>query len=115
MFLPLLIGCMGGIAQPAMQALVAHRVPANEQGAVQGAMQSLMSVAGVAGPLLGTQVFAYFIGTSAPFVFPGAPFLVSAILSATALLSVVKALNRFPPQPGKGPSLSVIADSPTGH
>jgi DHA1 family tetracycline resistance protein-like MFS transporter len=115
MFLPLLVGCMGGIAQPAIQALVAHRVPANEQGAVQGAMQSLMSVAGVIGPLMGTQVFAFFIGPSAPFVFPGAPFLVSAVLASIALTFVVRTLNRFPSQSGNSSPAATTADLQTGH
>jgi DHA1 family tetracycline resistance protein-like MFS transporter len=99
MFLPLLIGCLGGIAQPAIQAIVAHRVPANEQGAVQGAFQSLMSVSGIVGPLLGTTVFAWFIGPSAPFVLPGAPFLVSAVLASVALVSVTRTLRHLPARP----------------
>jgi hypothetical protein len=99
MFLPLLIGCFGGIAQPAIQAIVAHRVPANEQGAVQGTFQSLMSVSGIIGPLLGTSVFALFIGPSAPFVLPGAPFLVSAMLASMALVSVTRTLRHLPARP----------------
>lgn len=112
-FPPLLVGCMGGIAQPAIQALVAHRVPANEQGAVQGALQSLMSVAGIVGPLVGSTVFAWFIGPKAPLDLPGAPFLVSALLAAGALFSVSRALAQMTPTTpgGSNPTPEPV----TGH
>lgn len=94
MFVALLAGCLGGITQPAIQSLVAHRVPANEQGAVQGTFQSLMSVAGIIAPLIGANVFGWFIGPHAPFVLPGAPFLISALLAVIALVSVLGTLKK---------------------
>ncbi|WP_306581577.1 TCR/Tet family MFS transporter [Dokdonella sp.] len=77
--IPLL--ALWGLAGPATQALITHRVDEHEQGRVQGAVSSLSSVAGIFGPALFTQVFALFIGARAPFVLPGAPYLL-----ATALL-----------------------------
>ena len=81
----LVVGSFGGIAGPAMQGLISCNTPANEQGAVQGALTSLGSVAGFIAPLIGTGLFGYFIGASAPAKLPGAPFWLGGLLTFTAL------------------------------
>src|SRR5690606_33351673 len=82
--IPLL--ALWGMAGPATQALITHRVDPHEQGRLQGAVSSLASLAGIFGPALFTQVFALFIGDRAPVPLPGAPFLLSAILLAASLV-----------------------------
>jgi len=72
---------MGGIAGPAIQGIMSGQVPPNEQGELQGALTSLMSVTSIIGPLLMTALFAYFTAASAPFYFPGAPFMMGAVLT----------------------------------
>lgn len=72
--------CLGGIAGPALQGIMSNQVPANEQGELQGALTSLMSVTTIFGPLLMTGLFAYFTGKTAPVEFPGAPFIAGAIM-----------------------------------
>ena len=72
-------------AMPATQALVTRQVGASEQGRVQGALTSLVSLAGIAGPAIYTAVFALFIGTRAPLHAPGAPFLLAGMLLLAAL------------------------------
>lgn len=52
MFVFLIPYCLGGIAQPAIQAVMAGKVPANEQGELQGALTSIMSLASIIGPLV---------------------------------------------------------------
>ncbi|RYE88971.1 MAG: tetracycline resistance MFS efflux pump, partial [Oxalobacteraceae bacterium] len=42
----------------------------------------LVSLAGIAGPLLFANVFAWFIGRGAPLHLPGAPWLLAALLLA---------------------------------
>lgn len=81
----LVVGSFGGIAGPAMQGLISCNTPANEQGAVQGALTSLGSVAGFIAPLIGTGLFGYFIGASAPAKLPGAPFWLGGLLTFAAL------------------------------
>lgn len=71
-----------GVANPAAQALMTAQVDPKEQGRLQGAIWSLAGVAGMIGPYLFTQIFATFIGNSAPMVLPGAPFLLAALLLA---------------------------------
>ena len=82
---------MGGLAQPAMQAVMAGKVPPNEQGELQGGLTSLMSASAIFGPIIMTGLFSYFTGKDAPFKFPGAPFLAGAIL--TILSSVLTYRN----------------------
>src|SRR5690606_20055788 len=40
--------CLGGIAGPALQGLISTQVPSNEQGELQGALTSLMSLTSIA-------------------------------------------------------------------
>ncbi|EDM38800.1 tetracycline resistance protein [Pedobacter sp. BAL39] len=80
MFAILVPYCLGGIAGPALQAIISGNVPQNEQGELQGALTSLMSATSIVGPLLMTNLFAWFTGPKAPFQFSGAPFLAGAVL-----------------------------------
>jgi len=80
MFIFIIPYCMGGIAGPALQGIISGYVPQNEQGELQGALTSLMSVTTIIGPLLMTYLFSYFTSSKAPVIFPGAPFLMGALL-----------------------------------
>ena len=80
--------CLGGIAGPALQGTISGHVPPNEQGELQGALTSLMSVTSIVGPLLMTNLFYFFTKSGAPVYFPGVSFLVGAVLMlASALLA----------------------------
>lgn len=72
-------------ATPATQALITRRIGVGEHGRVQGALSSLVSLAGVVGPALYAEVFAWFIGPRAPVHQPGAAFLVAGGLLLVAL------------------------------
>ena len=99
----LAIGSLGAIASPALQGLISRNVPANEQGAVQGALAGLASVAGFIAPPLATGLFGYFISDRAPFQLPGAPFFLGAVLLATALFLAVRSFRATPAiQPNSG-------------
>ncbi len=77
---------LGSLADPAVQALVSESVPPSEQGELQGALTSLVSVASIIGPLLMTGLFSHFSRHAAgAFYFPGAPFLAGAALALLAL------------------------------
>ena len=85
--------CLGGIAGPAIQGIIATHVPANEQGELQGALTSLMSATSIVGPLIMTGVFAYFTSSQAPIHFAGAPFMVSAILTLISTVLAYRSLK----------------------
>ena len=97
--------CLGGLAGPALQGTISGQVPATEQGELQGALTSLISATGVVGPLLMTHLFAYFTRPAAPVHFPGAPFLLGAVLTLVSAALAVRSLRRFPPA-AAGPSLT---------
>ena len=89
--------CLGGIAGPALQSTISGQVPANEQGELQGALTSMMSATGVVGPLLMTGLFRYFTKAGAPVYFPGAPFLLGAVLALASVVLAVRSLRKHPP------------------
>jgi len=72
-------GTLLAFAGPAAQALITRQVGAAEQGRVQGALTSLVSVAGIVGPAMFAGSFGYFIGADAPVHLPGAPFFMAAV------------------------------------
>jgi len=74
-----------GFAGPAAQALMTRHVSATEQGQLQGANSCLMSISGIVGPLLFTQVFAIFISTQKDWHVPGAPFLLAGMMLMLAV------------------------------
>jgi len=84
---------LGGIAGPAAQAIITRRVPADEQGAVQGALASLGSLAGVAGPPLAAWSFGLCIAPQAPIHLPGVAFFEAAGLVLLALVLALRALQ----------------------
>ena len=69
-----------GLAGPSAQSLMTSRVGQSEQGQLQGAIASLMGIAGLIGPVLFTETFALFIGPGVSWRIPGAPFLLASLL-----------------------------------
>lgn len=80
MFVFLVPYCLGGIAGPALQSVITTQVPANEQGELQGILASLMSATAIVGPLIMTNTFHYFTHANPFIFFPGAPFVLGALL-----------------------------------
>ena len=92
MFIFLIPYCLGGIAGPALQAVISIQVPETEQGKIQGTLTSLMSASAIVGPPLMTGIFYYFTKEQTPFEFAGAPFLLASILMT---ISAVMAYYSF--------------------
>lgn len=79
------VGALQGLAYPAMNAILSRRVSKEEQGELQGGVASLYSLASLIGPLLMTQALAHFTEAGAEIHFPGAAFLLAAILTLLAI------------------------------
>lgn len=94
MFVFLIPYCLGGIAQPAIQAVMAGKVPPNAQGELQGAITSLMSLAAIIGPLVMNNLFFFFTHSEAPVYLPGAPFFLGSILMAASAIIAYKTLHQ---------------------
>lgn len=93
MFAFLVPYCLGGIAQPALQSVMAGKVPPNAQGELQGAITSTMSLAAIIGPFVMNNLFFYFTHSEAPVYLPGAPFFLGAVLMATSFAIAYKTLH----------------------
>ena len=74
------------IAWPASQSIMSRAAGPNEQGQLQGAINSLRGIGGIIGPALFTLLFARAVGDLASWHLPGLPFFAA---SAMMLLSVV--------------------------
>lgn len=73
--------CLGGIAGPSLQGIMSSQVPANEQGELQGALTSLMSLTSIFGPVLMTWIFYKFSVPGTSYYFPGAAMMAGAVLT----------------------------------
>ena len=80
------ISALWAIATPATQAMITRQVGADMQGRIQGALSSLVSLAGIAAPALFAGSFGYFIGPQAPVRLPGIAFLLASALLACAVV-----------------------------
>lgn len=90
------VGALQALTFPAVNALMSQRVRADQQGELQGAVASLMSLSSIIGPFLMTQSLAAFTAPGAPVHFPGAPFIVATLLTG---IGFVFLLVRTPPAP----------------
>jgi DHA1 family tetracycline resistance protein-like MFS transporter len=93
------VASLGAISQPAGQSLITREVLPNEQGTIQGALASLNSIAGIVGPMVGSQTFAHFARPEHPlagsrwFNPAGANFYVSALLAGLGWIAAVWAVR----------------------
>lgn len=92
------------ISGPAAQGMMTRRVSEREQGALQGAIASLRSVAVLIGPGLFAFTFAYFIDVKHGWNIPGAPWYL-----AGALLFIAMLMSTRIPQLPLGPAPEVEA------
>jgi len=74
-----------GLVWPSMNALLSRMTDASHQGALQGGMASIASIAAILGPLAMTQALAF----GAEHGEPGGAFLLAAVLAAGSLLIVL--------------------------
>ncbi len=81
---------IGSVAGPALQGVMSRTAPDDQQGELQGTVTSINAVATILAPLMVTQTFWYFTATDAPVYLPGAPFLLSAVLTMGCILVFVQ-------------------------
>ncbi len=90
---------MGGIATPTIQGVVSNRVSDKEQGNLQGVLTSLGSLTAVCAPMIYTTLFSAYSGPEATVYFPGAPFLIGAIILILATLVAIYSLKSLLVEP----------------
>lgn len=85
--------CLGGIAGPALQGIISSHVPSGEQGELQGALTSLMSATSIVGPIIMTNLFAFFSIEGTGYYFPGAPFFAGALFFLASTILTFRSLK----------------------
>jgi len=104
-WLAILPTTLWALAGPAYLSLMSRRVAPEEQGRLQGALQSLRAIAGLLGPGLFSLTFATSIDPARGLDLPGLAFLIAAVLLlAAALLAGCAAAGQgaLPPAPPPG-------------
>ena len=81
---------LGSIAGPALQGIMSRTASDDQQGELQGTVTSINAVATIIAPLMVTQTFWYFTAGNAPFYLPGAPFLLSAVLTVGCIVVFIQ-------------------------
>ncbi len=84
------ISALWAMAAPATQALITLQVGADVQGRIQGALTSLVSMAGIIGPTIFAASFGYFVDPRNPIHLPGVPFLIATLLLAIAVVVALR-------------------------
>jgi DHA1 family tetracycline resistance protein-like MFS transporter len=108
MYVFLIPYCLGGIAGPSLQGIMTGQVPSNEQGELQGALTSLISLTSVIGPLMMSDLFYYFSKDTAPIYFPGAAMMTGAVLMLiAAVLARFSLKKNFVNKPAAGSAVNV--------
>jgi DHA1 family tetracycline resistance protein-like MFS transporter len=117
MFIFLIPYCLGGICGPSLQSVISGHVPRNQQGELQGALTSLMSLTTIVGPLIMNGTFAYFTSDKAPFHFPGMHFLLGAFCMLLSVVIASRVLGRekttTPAAGATDPEATAMVEPPT--
>jgi DHA1 family tetracycline resistance protein-like MFS transporter len=103
-FLWITVGAIGGFLMPGMQGIMSRATPSNEQGELQGAIASVMSLTLASSPYTMSHVFGAYTDRTGDIYFPGAPWLLSAILLAASAIPFALTMRKVPPR-------SAVADT----
>ncbi|MGA7436609.1 MAG: TCR/Tet family MFS transporter [Luteibacter sp.] len=86
-----------GLSGPPMQSIMTRCVSPSEQGRLQGAITSLGSFAGIFGPYLFAQIFAFSIAPEREVHLPGVAFLLAAVLIGAGAVVAAQATRWMAP------------------
>jgi DHA1 family tetracycline resistance protein-like MFS transporter len=79
------LSAIGMLAGPAMQGIMSRAVPDNAQGELQGVISSVRAIASILAPSVMVGLFWVYSDEGWFFTFPGAPFVLSALLMLIAI------------------------------
>lgn len=79
------LAALAGVIPAALQGIMSQAVAQDSQGQLQGVLTSASALAMVVAPLVMTATFAAFTAPGTAYYFPGAPFLLSMLLTLLAV------------------------------
>lgn len=83
----IVVSALWAFAMPTVQSLMTQRVSESEQGQLQGANQSVASLASIASPIFFGWIYALSAGTAPVIPHPGAAFIIAGLVLAGAALA----------------------------
>jgi DHA1 family tetracycline resistance protein-like MFS transporter len=86
------LGALGSLSGPMIKSVISQVVPADEQGGVQGALNSITSIADIVAPPLWTLMFSWSIAKEHSLHVPGLAYFVAG---AVALFAAALARGAF--------------------
>jgi DHA1 family tetracycline resistance protein-like MFS transporter len=89
-YFAIVVGAAEGLVQPSISGLNSQAVDARSQGELQGAVQSVGSIAQIVGPPIYAQTLAHCSGSGAWIDLPMMPMLLSAAIGVVALVLFLK-------------------------
>jgi DHA1 family tetracycline resistance protein-like MFS transporter len=98
----LALGGLQGLAMPSINAIMSKQLGPERQGELQGGMASVMGLSSIFGPFTLTQTLARFSAPDAAFRFPGAAFMLAAVLASICLWLLLAQLRALEPTPEHG-------------
>lgn len=96
-------GALAGLYGPAAQALMTKKIDASSQGRLQGALASIMGLAGMIAPTLFTGALSWGIADGGPNL-PGAPYFIASLLVLAALFTAWFVTKGFARQTAPAPA-----------
>lgn len=95
MFVFMIPYALSGFAGPSLQSIMTGQIPADQQGELQGAITSMISLTAIAGPPMMTELFARFTNDSLGIYFPGAPYLMGAVFTFMSIGFAMRTLRKY--------------------
>ncbi|MDW3211768.1 MAG: TCR/Tet family MFS transporter [Reichenbachiella sp.] len=95
MFVFMIPYALSGFAGPSLQSIMTGQIPEDQQGELQGAITSMISLTAIVGPPLMTDLFARFTNDSLGIYFPGAPYLMGAIFTFMSIGFAFRTLRKY--------------------
>lgn len=84
---------LSGLANPAFQGIITNHVKDDEQGELQGALTSVMSLAAIIGQPIMLGLFRVFTSQKTSIYFPGAPFMLGSLLTLISIFITMRVLK----------------------
>jgi DHA1 family tetracycline resistance protein-like MFS transporter len=94
-YFAIVVGAGEGFVQPSISGLNSQAVDARSQGELQGAVQSVGSIAQIVGPPIYAQTLAHCSGPGAWIDLPMMPMLLSAAIGGVALVLFLKGASKL--------------------
>lgn len=96
MFMFMIPFAIGGFVEPSIKATLSENTVPSEQGEIQGAFASLLSLAQIISPLLMTGVYYYTVNSiKSPFY--GSPYLLASAILVFTIILTIKGFTKISP------------------